>query len=379
MICSNCGTEIPLNERFCRNCGHEAVPLAATINVGPPTLRDIPASHRSAAAETAQMWAAPSTGPISAPFNAPASPRRSSLVIPVLAGLVILLTIAGGLAYFLFLRDKDGGVTANREGMPPGTGSGTNGQLPDHFGIFLRDGDTLTELRRMDFSDAIKGRDAMLGDATLPRADAMPSIILYAESQDIPTSELKLVQLDGIDPSGSVRHWNFQVSPVEGGRRGMKQIKVPGGLASGKYALALFKDFLNEGNHKFWPFQVSAGAPTPSTSPQVAKMQVKPGATTTTPTATPEARTPLAPPPTTTANTAAGGRLAYCNDDNVVLRATPSLTGAKLNKLMRGQRLWAVGKSDNKSSWGGITSDWTRVQLYDRSQTGWVFSPFISY
>ncbi|HYY58791.1 MAG TPA: zinc-ribbon domain-containing protein [Pyrinomonadaceae bacterium] len=378
MICSNCGSEIPLNERFCRNCGHEAVPLAATIHAGgPPTLRaDTPTpSHRGAAAETAQMWAAPSTGPFSAPLSPP-SPRRSSLLLPVMVGLVVVVLVVGGaLAYFL-LRDTDGGETANRRGGPSGTG-----ELPDHFGIFLRDGDTLTELRRMDFSDAIKGRDAMLGDATLPRAEAMPTLILYAEAQDIPTSELKLVQLDGIDPSGSVRYWPFQVSPIEGGRRGMKQIKVPGGLASGKYALALLKDYLNEGNHKFWPFQVSEGAPAPSASPQVAKMQVKTG--TTTPTATPtpppstEART-LPPPPPTTANTS-GGRLAYCNDDNVVLRASPSLTGAKVNKLMRGQRLWVIGKSDNKSSWGGITSDWTRVQLYDRSQTGWVFSPFISY
>jgi hypothetical protein len=159
----------------------------------------------------------------------------------------------------------------------------------------------------------------------------------------------------------------------------MKQIKIPDGLPSGKYALALMKDYLNEGNHKFWPFQVKEGAPAPSSSPQVAMMQVKSNPSTvpgspSTPTATPR---PSAPPPSTPPTTS--GTLAYCNDDNVVLRGTPSLTGPKVNKLMRGQKLWAIGRSSNKSSWGGVTSDWTHVQLYDRSQTGWVFSPFISY
>lgn len=370
MICPNCGTEIPLNERFCRNCGQETVAPASTINAGAPTLRGIPfdtPTHRDAAAETARIWNAPSTGPISAPLNAPQPQRRSPLFIPLMAGSVILvLTAVGLLAYFL-LRDKTAGTTSE-----------ASGPLPDHFGIFLRDGDTLTELRRMDYSDAIKGRDAMLGDTTLARADARPVIILYAESQDIPTSDLKLVQLDGIDPGGSVRYWSFQAAPIEGGRRGMKQIKVPAGLANGKYALALMRDYLNEGNHKFWPFQVTEGAATPTGSPQVAMLPVKntpasgptPRAASTTPTPRP-AESPSTP--------STGGTLAYCNDDNVVLRGTPSLTGRKVNKLMRGQKVWALGKSSNKTSWGGVTSDWTHVQLYDRSQTGWVFSPFISY
>jgi len=370
MICSNCGTEIPLNERFCRNCGHEAIPLATTINVGPPTLRqDLPLEnpfHRNAAAETAHMWAPPSTGPISAPLSTASPPRRNSPLVPVLAVLAVLILGVGGAVAFYFLRDQNGGVT----------NGGTAGTLPDHFGIFLRDEDgTLTELRRLDSTDAIKDRDVMLGDASLPRASSTPTLILYAETQDIPTSELKLVQLDGIDPSGSVRYWNFQVAPIEGGRRGKKQIKVPGGLAKGKYALALMKDYLNAGNHKFWPFQVPDGEPAPKASPQVVVMQVKTNTTSVPPTANTAVPRQTATPPTTPA----GGKLVYCNDDNVVLRRTPSLSGAKINKLMRGQRLWFLRKSDNKSEWNGITSDWTQVQLYDRSQTGWVFSPFISY
>jgi hypothetical protein len=290
------------------------------------------------------------------------APQRNPVLLPLIAGLVVLALIGTGvLAYFL-LRDKEAGA-----------GTEALGPLPDHFGVFLRSGESLTELRRVDFTDAIKGRDSMLGDAALPRAEARPTLILYAEAQDIPTSDLKLVQLDGIDPSGSVRYWNFQVAPVEGGRRGMKQIRIPDGLPVGKYALALMRDYLNEGNHKFWPFQVTEGASAPGT-PQVATLQVKssPGAG-----PTPPAQS--TPRPASTPPPAPGGTLAYCNDDNVVLRGTPSLDGPKLNKLMRGQKLWAIGVSSNKSSWGGVTANWTRVQLYDRSQTGWVFSPFISY
>jgi hypothetical protein len=350
MTCSNCGTEIPPNERFCRNCGQETIPLDATTGAGAPTLRGVPfetPTHRDAAAETARIWAAPSTGPISTPTSAPRPPGRSPLFIPAIVGsLFLLLAALGGLAYFL-LSDRAAGTTSE-----------ATGPLPDHFGIFLRKGETLTELRRVDFSDAIKGRDAMLGDATLPRAEARPVIILYAESQDIPTSDLKLVQLDGIDPSGSVRYWNFQAAPIEGGRRGMKQIK--------------------EGNHKFWPFQVTEGAATPTGSPQMAMLPVKnspnPG-----PTPKPSSTTPTPRPTDSPTTPSTNGILAYCNDDNVVLRGTPSLDGRKVNKLMRGQKVWVIGKSPNKTSWGGVTSDWSHVQLYDRSQTGWVFSPFISY
>jgi hypothetical protein len=159
----------------------------------------------------------------------------------------------------------------------------------------------------------------------------------------------------------------------------MKQIRIPEGLASGKYALALMRDYLNEGNHKFWPFQVTEGAPSPGT-PQVATLQVKSGpASGPTPKPPPTTTTQTSTPPTPSTPPTTGGTLVYCNDDNVVLRGSPSLTGPKVNKLMRGQKLWAIGVSSNKSSWGGVTANWTHVQLYDRSQTGWVFSPFISY
>ncbi len=82
--------------------------------------------------------------------------------------------------------------------------------------------------------------------------------------------------------------------------------------------------------------------------------------------------TPSIIPPT-------GSRLAYCNDTNVFVRSAPDLSARPLTKITKGQKLWVIGKSSNLSTWNGVTSDWTQVQLYNDSMRGWVFSPFISY
>src|SRR5260370_21481922 len=137
------------------------------------------------------------------------------------------------------------------------------GSLPDHYGIFVRAKDALTELQRREFRNVIEGRDNMIGDSSLARAEAKPTLILYAEGQDIPVSDLKLVQLDSVDPSGKLSYWNYQVAHVEG-HPGMKEIRVASGLAGGKYAFALISGFMDEGSHKFWPFQVNDDAPAPS-------------------------------------------------------------------------------------------------------------------
>jgi len=369
MNCSNCGTEINPNERFCRNCGHEAVPLTEVAHSLEPTLylpqAEVTGSHK---AGTAQVWPPQPTAPYAAPPETATRRGRSPLLIFMLVALgVLFIGGIGTLAYFLLRPGNDVKKTD------------VAGALPDHFGVFIRDGDSLDELRRRDFSDALQGRDAMMGETSLPEAEAKPTFIIYAEPQDIPISDLKLVQLDKIDSSGSVHHWSYQVAPVEG-RSGMKQIKVARGLASGKYAFALINGSLNEGNHKFWPFQVEDGAPTPSESPLVAMIPVKQKSSPT-PTPTVEAPPQSTPTPVIKEPTGppVGATLAYCNDDNVVLRGSPNLNGRKVNRLNRGQKLWVIGVSANYSTWNGVTANWTHVQLYNRAERGWVFSPFISY
>jgi hypothetical protein len=304
---------------------------------------------------------APPTAEILRPSSTASNGRRSPYIIPLtVIGVLLVVAIAGTLGYFFW------------PGLNSDTASG--GALPDHFGIFIQSGDKLNELRRKDFSNALEGRDASASDSALPEAAARPVFILYAEARDIPVTDLKLVQLDSINQNGQVRYWGFQVAPLEG-RRGMRQIRVAGGLPSGKYAFALINGYLNEGNHKFWPFEVKEGVSDPQEQPQVATIPVKanptatpqPGQTTPTPKPTPN----LEPPP--------GAKLGYCNDTNVFVRSSPDLNAKPVTKITKGQKLWAIGKSTSTTTWNGVTSDWTQVQLYQSATRGWVFSPFISY
>jgi len=247
-----------------------------------------------------------------------------------------------------------------------GRSSKHEGPLPDHYGLFVRNQDALTELRRQEFRDAMKGRDSIIGDSSLTRVDAKPTLVLYAEGQDIPVADLKLVQLDSMEPNGKVVHWNYQVSPVDG-HPGMKQIKVASGLASGKYAFALLSGFLEEGTHKFWPFQVNDNAPAPTDTPQVAMISLKPKPA---PTPRPAIPTISAPPPT-------GARLAYCTENNVVLRSAPSLNGPKIGGLSRGQRLYVLQLSSNYDTWRGVSANWAYVQPENSAARGWVFTYFL--
>jgi hypothetical protein len=281
----------------------------------------------------------------------------------MIAGALLIIGAGITLAYF-FLSDRSDNASSG-------------GPLPDHFGIFLRKDDQLSELRRRDFSNALEARDTLAADASLPAAAAQPILILYAEAQDIPVSDLKLVQLDSLNQNGQVRYWSFQVAPLEG-RRGMKQIRVTGGLSTGRYAFALINGYLNEGNHKFWPFEVKEGVAEPGEQPQTATIPVK-GNPSATPAANQTGQTQATPKPTPSNEPPPGAKLGYCNDTNVFVRNAPDLKARPVTKITKGQKLWAIGKSSTTSTWNGVTSDWTQVQLYNSAQRGWVFSPFISY
>ncbi|HEX8144132.1 MAG TPA: protein kinase [Pyrinomonadaceae bacterium] len=332
----------------------------------PPTSPSGPL-HGSGAMPTMVMAATPSTGSPAAIMTGPqyftgSTPQVQSkskyIFIPL---AVILVAALGGLAYFLLTR----------------TAAKTEGSLPDHFGIFVRNKEALVELRRAEFRDVIQGRDALLGDSSLPRVEPKPTLILYAEGQDIPVADLKLVQLDSIDPGGKVPYWNYQVAPVEG-RAGMKQIKVSGGLPSGKYAFALLNGYMDEGNHKFWPFQVRDDAPAPADTPQLAALPLKPKPSPTVSTPAPQQQTASAPSSTTPPlPPPVGAGLAYCSANNVVLRSAPNLNGPKIGKLSMGQRLYVIELSSNYDTWRGITANWAYVQPENSTVRGWVFAYFV--
>ena len=369
MNCPNCGTEIPANERYCRNCGYDALAPAQTMPspteaYSPSSFTGAPGVDSNAKTEILPAASQP-TSETRVPFNTASQTqqRRSPLFVPLAtAGAILLLIAVGALAYLYWPKRDSGGAGGKA--------------LPDHFGIFIQTDAQLSELRRRDFSNAAEGRDSLAGDAALPESASRPTLILYAEAQDIPVADLKLVQLDSINQNGQVRHWNFQAAPIEG-QRLMKQLRVAGGLPTGKYAFVLFNGYLNEGNHKFWPFEVKDGVAEPEEQAQTTTIPVKAN-----PNATPTpalSQTQPTPKPTPNTEPPPGAKLGYCNDTNVFVRSSPELTARPVTKITQGQKLWAIGKSTNTSTWNGITSDWTQVQLYQSTTRGWVFSPFVSY
>lgn len=248
MNCSNCGTEIPYDERFCRNCGREAVSLAPTIYAGAAGVRDGRTPSVSAGAPTEQLNDPMRTESLNPPPQTardwplqqiPTVPiatqeRRSFLVPITVVSILIALVSIGALVYIMMSKDKVAGpVPPSEKPQPSANPSG-------------------------------------------PGSSATPS----------PTTQ-------------------------------------------------------------------PTATPTPAPSP--------------TPIPTPN----NAPPP--------GARLGYCNDTNVFVRAAPDLHARPVTKISRGQKLWVIATSTNYSTWNGINSNWTQVQIYNGTVRGWVFTPFVSY
>ena len=244
--------------------------------------------------------------------------------------------------------------------------------LPEYLGMFIqsKDKDKLDEIRRQDFTNALDGKDKLLKDDSLAGTESNPNLILYSDGKDIPLGDLRLIQLDTIKPDGSLKQIEFQVAPVEG-KAEMKRIRISGGLANGKYAFAILNDFLDEGKHRFWAFQVKNSDKTNNDATLKAiTITLKPKKEKSNTTTTTQTNTPVNPPPT--------GSYAYCKNNNVVLRSSPSLTASKVDGLYSGQRLYVMNISDNTTTWRGITGKWAYVET-DNGNTGWVFAPLLRY
>src|SRR5690606_268633 len=124
---------------------------------------------------------------------------------------------------------------------------------------------------------------------------------------------------------GNVRQIEFQAVPVEG-KRAMKRIKFPNGVANGKYAFAVFEGSLDDGKHRLWPLQIENS--TKADNNDIAKAlsvglskdapanaNTNSNASNATPNPTP------APKPTVTAPV--GSTVAFCNSSNVIVRGDP--------------------------------------------------------
>lgn len=371
MKCPKCGTENNADYVFCVNCGASITSDATQSYPTPPFPPDsgsVPTAvytHQAAAPNT-QFY----------PQQEPAVKKKRSVWPWLLAlGVLGLIVVAGGIGVFLFVTQSGG------------TGGGSSA-LPDHFGMFIVDpnGQKVSEITKVESSNVLDAKGKLLTDAANARSAGAPDVILYAEGTDIPLSDLKFVDLGSIDEQGNLRQIDFQAVPVEG-KRAMKRIKFPNGVANGKYAFAVFDGSLDDGKHRLWPLQIENSTKADNNdiaktfSVELSKNPPKDANTNANTNSNSNAnnsqeprQTPV-PKPTVTAPV--GSTVAFCNSSNVIVRGDPGLNAKKLTMLKKGQRVFVIRYSENTDMWKGVESNWAYIQT-ESGTRGWVFTPFIS-
>ena len=242
MNCPNCNTLNDNENVFCVNCG-TTISLNAATNIPPPTeqYQGLPNQQfdTSPSIETAYI-PQPNFNP-AIHYPSEQTVKKSSKKFVWIGLIVGLFLLAGGIAGAIyFIKQAE-----------------TAEVLPDHLGMFVQSGDkkAVSEINKQDYTNALQAKDDLMKTDALPVSENKPNLILYSDGKDIPLNDLKLVQLDTIKDDGTLKQINYQVLLVEG-KPEMKRLRVPDGLANGKYAFALFDGFLDEGKHKFWAFQV---------------------------------------------------------------------------------------------------------------------------
>lgn len=381
MICPKCNTENENDNIFCVSCGGN---LAPPINSG-VTTQPSPTQYYNPSQMTPPNDAPDSVQTAFPPVNYNTTPQTFNASIPYLDtpqkqksnGKFIWL---GLFALFLLI---GGGITAfvifNKQ-------SATTELLPDHLGMFVQTNNNLSELSKLDSKDAVQTKEDLLKNESLPAAEEKPNFILYSDGKDIPLSDLKLVQLDSIKDDGTLKQINFQTVLIDG-KPEMKRLRVPDGLANGKYAFALFDGFLDEGKHRFWAFEVKNPAKTDngdlaknftlSIKPKTTESPTNANTTATNTTTTVDVK-PVAPTPKPEPVAPAGSRVAYSNSSSVVVRNSPSLNARKISSLKRGQKIYVINYSNNYDYWNGMEGNWAYIQT-ESGGRGWVFTPLINY
>jgi len=356
MQCPKCRTINDDEYIFCVNCGEsigetfaaETVPATQKFKIPGERVEDFPSVQT-------QYVPHPSFG-----MEVGKKPKRTWIFVTV--GVLAVLVLGGFAAvYFLKPPVQQGEV------------------LPDYLGIFYQNKEKtqLTELKKLDSPNILDAKDKLLKDETLPVAGEQPEMILYADSNDVPIADLKLIPLDSVKGDGTMRQIDFQAAPVEA-KPAMKRLKFSTSLAIGKYAFARIDGYFDEGKHKFWAFEIKTAEKKENGDLETETVvAVKPKQIASVPSAkVPLPNLPPVPKPEITVP--AGARIAYCNDSNVVVRSAPSLTARKVNGLRRGQRVYVMRYSSNSDYWRGIQANWAYIQT-ETGKSGWVFSPFISY
>ncbi len=369
MKCPKCGTENNADYVFCVNCGTPITRVSDAAQAY-PTAPFIPDSESVPTAVYVPRESVPGTQVF--PQTQSAAPKKRR-VWPWLLGLGVLglIVVAGGVGAFFLMTRNSGTV-------------GAGSALPDHFGMFIVDpnGQQVKEIAKVESSNVLEAKDKLITDAANALSQGAPDVILFAEGSDIPLSDLKFVDLGSIDEEGNLRRIEFQAVPVEG-KRAMKRIKFPNGVANGNYAFVVFEGSLDDGKHRLWPLRIENS--TKADNNDIAKSfsvdlskNVSKDANTNANSNVNNAQlsTPTpAPKPTVTAPV--GSTVAFCNSSNVIVRRDAGLNAKRLTMLKKGQRVFVIRYSDNTDMWNGVESNWAYIQT-ESGTRGWVFTPFIS-
>jgi len=305
----------------------------------------------------------------SIPYIPPQAPPKSRPGLWIGLSVFLILLLGGGIGGAIFLMNRT---------------TGSAEVLPDHLGMFFQNNEktSVEEIKKLDFTNAIDGKDKILKDESMPAVESKPNLILYSDGKDIPLGDLKLIQLDSVKTDGTMRQIDFKATPVEG-KTEMKRLWFPENLANGKYAFALIDGFFDDGKHKFWAFQVKNSDKSDNGNlikDLTVSMKNKSGKSNTTNsnTATNSETTQVTPTVKPSVAPPVGSRTAFAATNNVVVRAAPSLSAQKVSGLKRGQKIFVLGFSNNTDYWNGLEGNWANIQT-ESGQRGWVFSPLINY
>ena len=376
MNCSFCTAENADDNAFCVSCGKAIAPpknaaaddLPATEFFRGDLLKPTITAPESVQTMFRPKAATSQSEPIfnqSIPFeNAPPIKKRGALIWFAI-GLVLLILIGGGgiSSYYL---------VKNQDSVAP-----TVENLPDHLGMFVKNTDgKMSELARQDFNALAEAKKDLMQNDALTATDDAPDLFLYADSKEVPLGDLKLIPIDSMQNDGTAKQLGFQAAPVAD-KPDIKRLRVPGGLANGRYAFALFEGFADEGRHKFWSFEVKNSAQkavgeaskpfSVALKPKSAEIASNSNAAANVVSAATVKSAPPVP---------AGAQVAYCKSSNVVMRNSPRLNAKKINALKRGQKIYIINYSENYDYWNGTEGNWAYVQTEEGSR-GWVFSPLI--
>jgi len=301
----------------------------------------------------------------SIPYIPPQAPPKSRVGLWIGLSVFLILLLGGGIVGAIVLMNK---TKVSSE------------VLPDHLGMFFQNKEktSVEEIKKQDFTNALDGKDKILKDESIPTVESKPNLILYSDGKDIPLGDLKLIQIDSVKPDGTMKQIDIKATPIEG-KNEMKRLWFPENLANGKYAFALIDGFFDDGKHKFWAFQVKNSDKTDNANlvkdltfslKNKSKNSNSSNSNTEITQVSPTPKPSVAPP--------VGSRTAYAASNNVVIRASPSLTAQKVGCLKRRQKIFVMSYSDNYDNWNGLEGTWANVQT-ESGQRGWVFSPLIKY